>query len=221
MYKLILVASTALAVSACTYSSYGPADDRSMESSGLVASRHIDVTGDAEFSGMMVNARGDVGRNLELSGATVRADADVGGNLEAAGARVRFRGTVGGDADVSAATMHLNAEIAGDLSVAGARVTIDGTVRGRTEMHAARMNLRGDFLGPVEIIGEGTEESGRLIFSGHFAEGAVICATEIEFRSGARLSGDVTIYSETRPSDSAGSFNFIELDGRDCDKMDL
>ncbi len=221
MHKIILVASTALAVSACTYSSYGPDDNRSMESSGLVASREVNVSGDAEFSGMVVNARGDIGRDLELAGATVRANADVGGDLDAAGARVRFRGSVAGNADVAAATMHLNAEFGVNLTVAGARVTVDGVVHGETEMHGARMDLRADFRGPVEIIGEGTEASGRLIFSGNLAEGGLICATEVEFRDGARLNGDVTVYSETRPSDRAGSFNFIELDGRDCDKMDL
>lgn len=221
MQKLILVAATSLAVSACTYSSYGSAENRSVESAGLVASRNVDVPGDAEFSGMIVNANGEVGRDLELSGATVRADVAVGRNLEAAGARVRFRGSVDGDADVAAATTHLNAEFRGNLTVAGARVTVDGTVHGESELHGARMHLRADFLGPVEVIGEGTQESGEAILDGRFAQGAMVCATEVTIRGNARFEGPVIIYAETRPSDRAGSFEFIELNGRDCDKMDL
>ena len=98
--NLAIISVSALAVSACTYSSYGPDDHRSVESAGLVSSRNVDVTGDAEFAGMIVRADGDIAGDLDVAGATVRSTADVGGNLSAAGARLRFNGTVAGDAEI-------------------------------------------------------------------------------------------------------------------------
>lgn len=221
MYKLILAATTALAVSACTYSQHGPSDDRSVESAGLVASANVDVTGDAEFAGMIVNARGDVARNLDLAGATVRSNAHVGGNLTAAGARVNFTGSVNGNADVAGATTHLDADIRGNLTIAGARVTIDGTLQGELEAHAARIWLKGDFMSPVRVIGEGTEASGRAYVEGYLAEGGLICATEVEIRRSARIEGPLTIVSDARPDADGVPFDYVDLDGRDCDKMDI
>ena len=221
MFKLALVATSALAMTACTYSSYGPEDNRSVESAGMVASRNIDVTGDAEFSGMIVRADGRVGRDLDLAGATVRANMEVGGNLTAAGARVNFRGSVAGDSEIATASGNLDADFQGDLIIAAARITIDGRVGGRLEANTARIHLRGDFEGPVLLIGEGTEKSGRAIISGHLAQGGTICATEIEFRNGAIVDGELRIISESRPENFDGNYEFESLNGRDCDDLDL
>jgi len=221
MYKLILVTSTALAMTACTYSSHGPEDNRSVESAGMVASRHVDVTGDAEFSGMMVNARGDIGRDLDLAGASVRSNAHVGGDLTAAGANVVFNGTVAGNSEIAGARVNLDAEFEGDVDIAGARVNLDGIVRGRLDAHTARINIRGEILGPVLLIGEGNERSGRVILSGYLAQGGIICASEVEFRTQARFDGELTIIADERPADAPANITYIELDGRDCDRLDL
>ena len=222
MYKLILVASTALAMTACTYSSHGPESNRSVESAGMVASRHVDVTGDAEFAGVMVNARGDIGRDLDLAGASVRSNAHVGGDLTAAGANVVFNGTVAGNSEIAGARVNLDAEFEGNVDIAGARVNLDGIVRGRLDAHTARINIRGEILGPVLLIGEGREDrNGRAILSGYLAQGGVICASEVEFRTRARFDGELTIIADERPADAPASFTYIELDGRDCDRLDL
>lgn len=226
MHKLILLAGCALAMTGCSNSTYGPANNRSTESAGLIAARHVDVTGDAEFSGMMVRASGHVGQDLDLSGATVRSDANVGGNLSAAGASVRFTGTVGGDADIAAATGWLDADFGGDLAVAAARVTIDGRVAGRLDLHGARMTLKGDYLGPVSVIGEGRNDenrhrNGRAILAGNFAQGGFVCATHVEIRSTAQFGGEMRIIASERPEGVQGGYSFEPLDGRACDKIDI
>lgn len=226
MHKLILLAGCALAVTGCTNSTYGPAENRSTESAGVIASRHVDVTGDASFSGMMVRADGNVGRDLDLSGATVRSNAVVGGNLSAAGASVRFTGSVGGNAEIAAATTWLDADFGGDLEVAGARVTLDGRVAGRLDLHGARMNLKGEFLGPVTVIGEGREDetrhrNGRAILAGNFAQGGFVCATHVEIRTGARFGGAMRVIASERPEGRQAGYSFEPLDGRDCDKIDI
>jgi len=222
MYKLILIATSSLAMTACTYSSHGPEDNRSVESAGIIASRHVDVTGDAEFSGVRVNARGEIGRDLDLAGASVRSNASVGGDLTAAGASVVFTGSVAGNSDIAGARVNLDAEFDGDVEIAGARVKFDGVVHGRLEAHTVRINLKGDFLGPVLLIGEGREgRSGHALISGYLAQGGIICASEVEFKRQSSFDGELTIISDERPSEAPASFTYIELDGRDCDRLDL
>jgi hypothetical protein len=226
MHKLILLATCALAVTGCTNATYGPADNRSTESAGLIASRHLDVTGDAEFSGVLVRANGVVGRDLELAGASVSSNAAVGGDLSAAGASVRFTGSVAGDAEIAAATTWLDADFNGNLEVAGARVTIDGRVAGRLDLHGARMNLTGEFLGPVEVIGEGRQDddrhrNGRAILAGNFAQGGFVCATYVEIRPEAHFGGALRIIASERPEGGPAGYSFEPLDGRDCDKIEI
>jgi len=226
MSKLILLASCALAVTGCTNSTYGPSENRSTESAGLIASRNLDVTGDAELAGMLVTANGTVGRDLELAGARVSSNASVGGDLSAAGASVRFTGSVGGNAEIAAATTWLDADFGGDLDVAGARVTIDGRVAGHLELHGARMELKADFLGPVEVIGEGREDgersrNGRAILAGNFVQGGFVCATYVEIRASAQFGGEMRIIASERPEGSSADYSFEPLNGRVCDEIAL
>ena len=226
MTKLILLASCALAVTACTNSTYGPAESRSTESAGLVASRHVDVSGDAEFAGMLVRANGNVGRDLQLAGASVSSNAIVGGDLAAAGASVRFTGSVGGNTEIAAARAWIDADLDGDVEVAGARVTLDGRVGGRLDMHGARMHLKGEYIGPVEVIGEGREDedhirNGRAILAGNFAGGGVVCATHVEVRSSARFGSEMRIIASERPEGPVAGYSYEPLNGRDCDRVDI
>lgn len=218
-YRLGLIATSALALSACTYSTYGAGDERSVSGEGLVASSNIDVPGDASFEGMMVGVDGSVGRDLYMAGASVRGHADVGRNLTAEGARVRFRGDVGGDAEIAAATAHLDADIAGDLLIQGARFTVEGVVQGTTEAQGAFMFFEGDFLGPVTIAGAGDDESGEATLSGRFLAGGEICATEIEIDRNAQFQGQYAFISEREPAGLPDGASFELLDGRDCDRL--
>ncbi len=218
--KHALICSVALLMlPACTYSVSGQAENRSVESEGLVASRHVSVPGDAEFSGMIVNAHGEIGRDLELAGASVRSDADVGGNLTAEGARVRFTGSVGGNAEIAAGTAYLNARILGDTEIAAGRVTLDGELSGRLEMDAGHMDLRATVWGPVEIRGHGRNDgrNGRVELSGRLAQGGRICASQVDIQRSARIEGDLLVISDTRPA--GDGFRYEPLSGRDCDRI--
>jgi cytoskeletal protein CcmA (bactofilin family) len=215
----LLCAAALLLLPACTYNVSGSAENRSVESAGLVASNRVDVPGDAEFAGMIVNAHGDVGRDLELAGASVRSDARVGGNLTAEGARVRFTGFVAGNAEFAAGTAYINARIAGDTEIAAGRVTLDGEVGGRLAMDAGRMELRGTVLGPVELRGHGRHEgrNGRIELAGHIAQGGLVCATEVEIRRTARIEGDLLVISNRDPGGEG--YRFEPLSGRDCEHI--
>lgn len=217
MLKTSLVATAALiGLSACTYDVHGRAEDRSVESAGLVASGEVDVPGDAEFSGMFVGADGRVGRDLELSGATVRSHMIVGRNLEASGGRLRFTGEVGGDAEISAGTAHIDADIAGDVEAAAGRITLDGRIGGRLEMDGGHMELRADVMGPVQIRGHGRNDgNGRVEISGLLAQGGTICAAEVEIRSGARIEGPLRIASDDRVEGE--NIVWEPLNGRLCE----
>ncbi|MBO6797832.1 polymer-forming cytoskeletal protein [Maricaulis sp.] len=218
--NLAIITVSALAVSACTYSSYGPDEHRSVESAGLVSSRNVDVTGDAEFAGMIVRADGDIDGDLDVAGATVRSNADVGGNLSAAGARLRFNGTVAGDAEIAAATAHVDAIIEGHTEIAAARLRLDGEMRGPVEIAASRATIRGRFLQGFEFEGHGNRKSGDLTLAGEFLGGGAICSTEIEITSAARFEGDFLFVSDSRPDRLPSGAEFIDLDGRDCEKFE-
>ena len=219
MKHVLVCAAALMLLPACTYSVSGHGDNRSAESAGMVASRHVDVPGDAEFSGMIVNAHGDVGRDLELSGASVRSNADVGGNLTAEGARVRFTGTVGGNAEIAAGTAYLDARILGNTEIAAGRIILDGDLAGRLVMDAGHMNVRGIVRGPVEIRGHGRNDghNGRVELSGHLAQGGLICAAEVEIGRSARIEGDLLVISDHRPA--GDGFRYEALNGRDCDRL--
>ncbi|MEC9250581.1 MAG: hypothetical protein VX501_08020 [Pseudomonadota bacterium] len=217
--NLMIISVSALAVSACTYSSHGPEDHRSVESAGLVSSRNVDVTGDAEFAGMIVRADGEIDGDLDVAGATVRSNADVGGDLSAAGARLRFTGSVAGDAEIAAATADVDALIQGHTEIAAARLRLDGEMRGPVEIAAARANIRGRYLENFDFQGEGRNKSGDLTLAGEFLGGGAICATEIEITSSARFEGQFVFASDTRPDGMPSSAEFIDLDGRDCDRF--
>ncbi|WP_203292263.1 hypothetical protein [Maricaulis parjimensis] len=219
MKHALFCAAALMLLPACTYSVSGHAENRSVESAGVVASRNVDVPGDAEFAGMIVNAQGDIGRDLELAGASVRSSANVGGNLIAEGARVRFTGTVGGDAEIAAGTAYLNARISGNTEIAAGRVTLDGELGGRLDMDAGHMNLRGTVMGPVAIRGHGRndEHNGRVELSGRLAQGGMICAAEVEIRRTARIEGDLLVIADTRPA--GDGFRYEPLNGRDCDRV--
>ncbi|MAC39673.1 MAG: hypothetical protein CMH93_09150 [Oceanicaulis sp.] len=211
-------AAAATALSACTYDVRGKAEDRSVDAAGLVASRNVDVPGDAEFSGMFVGADGRVGRDLELSGATVRSNMIVGRDLEASGGRVRFTGEVGGDAEISAGTADIDARIAGNTQIAAGRVTLDGHLHGSLEMDGGHMVLRADVDGPVTVRGHGRDDGdGRVEIFGRLGQGGLICAAEVELRSGARLEGGFLVISHTRP-DGEG-FEWEALGRRDCEDL--
>ncbi len=220
LIKAALFGMSALALSACTYSTYGAGDARSVEGEGLVASRDVDVPGDASFEGMMVGVDGRVGRDLNMEGASVRGNVDVGRDLNAEGARVRFRGSVGRNADIAAATAELRAQIEGRLEIAGARMTIDGYVRGSTEIDGARMMLDGEFMGPIEVYGAGSDDgSGRAILSGSFLDGGLFCATYIDIERSAVFEGDFRFVSEDRPDNLPSNGSYEALDGRICQDM--
>lgn len=219
MKAILCLAASAIALAGCSYSSYGPSENRSIERAGLVASGDVDATGSAEYAGMFVDAGGDIDRDLSLAGASVVSDARVGGDLNIEGARIRFTGRVDGDAEIAGATMYLDGYFGGRLEVTGARATIDGEVMGELEALGARFNLDGRFAEPVHVVGGGGEgRNGRVVISGDLQQGGYICARHVNFRSGARAGGRLTVISEERP-DWSGELNYEPLGNRDCEDI--
>jgi len=217
--RMLLAATAAIALSACTYSVSGHGTNRSVESAGIIASRTVDIAGDAEFAGVFVGADGDVGGDLDLAGATVRSDATVGGNLTVAGARVRFTGAVVGDAEIAAGTGYVDATINGDALIAAGRIELAGRIDGGLEMDGGRMILRASVAGPVAVRGRGREDdqNGRVELSGWLQEGGLICAAEVEIHRDARIEGDLLVIADQRP-DGTG-FRFEPRDGRRCEHI--
>ena len=219
MRLLLTLTASALALAGCSYSSHGPADNRSVERAGMVASGDVDATGSAEYAGMIVRASGDIGRDLDLAGASVRSDARVGGNLTAAGARVRFTGSVAGTTDVEAATAYLAGQYDGDVSIVGARLTVEGNVDGALFAQGARIQLAGRFAQPVRVVGDGNRLSGHAIVSGTLESGGTICASEVDIRRSARIHGSLTVIADERPDNLAPDATFEPLSGRRCDRL--
>jgi len=219
MKTVLLIAVSTFALTACSYSASGPANNRSIERAGLVASGDVDATGSAEYAGMFVDAGGDIDRDLSLSGANVTSDARVGGNLNIEGARIRFTGRVEGRTEIAGATMYLNGYFGDNLEVMGARATIDGDVMGELNAIGARFNLEGRFASPVHIVGGGREgRNGRVVVTGSLEQGGYICASRVEIRHQAQITGPLTIIAETRP-DWDGNFEFSPLGHRDCEDI--
>lgn len=221
MHKLILVTMTALAVTGCTYAHHGSGDDRSIEGAGLVASRNVDIAGDAEFAGMLVRVNGEVGRDLSMAGASVRSDAKVGGDLEAAAARLRFTGEVDGDAELAGASIDIDATFHNNVSMAGAKIELDGLIEGELEIYGHNVELKGEVRGPVKMIGQGDTENGSLVLSGRFMGGGAFCATEIEVERSAEFAGDFVFVADAEPANLPAGAVFEALDGRECDRIDL
>ena len=219
MKAILCLAASTFALTACSYSASGPASNRSIDRAGLVAAGDIDATGSAEYAGMFVDAGGNIDRDLSLAGANVVSDARVGGDLSMEGARIRFTGRVDGNTDVAGATMYLNGYFGGRMEVMGARATIDGEVLGELEAMGARFNLQGRFASPVRVVGGGREgRNGRVVISGALEQGGYICASQVDIRRNAQISGPLTIIAEYRP-DWDGSYDFEALNGRDCEYL--
>lgn len=219
MRVILGLAVSVLALGGCSYSSHGPAENRSVERSGMIAAGDVDATGSADYAGMIVDADGDIGRNLDLAGASVSSSARVGGNLSASGARVRFTGSVAGNTEVEAATAHLGGRYEGDLTAMGARIVIEGDVGGRLRAQGAYIRLAGRFTEPVDVIGTGNQRRGRAIISGRIEAGGQVCASRVEIRDTARISGPLTIIADARPDVTDTDFAFVDLAGRDCDRI--
>ena len=214
----LLCAAAVLSLTACTYDVHGRGENQSVDSAGLVASRDVDVPGDAEFSGMFVGADGRVGRDLELSGATVRSNMSVGRNLEASAGRLRFSGDVGGRAEISAGTADVDADIAGDAEIAVGRITLDGHIGGALEMDGGHMVVRADVDGSVEIRGHGRNRgNGRVEIAGTLARGGWICAEEVVFHRTARIEAPLHVISRERPE--SGDFEWEALGSRECETL--
>lgn len=219
MKAILMMTAAATALAGCSYSSHGPADNRSFDRAGLVAAGDIDATGSAEYAGMFVDAGGDIGNNLSLAGANVVSDARVGGNLNIEGARIRFTGSVAGDTEIAGATMYLNGRFGGRMEVMGARATIDGEVLGELEALGARFNLEGRVASPIYVVGGGREgRNGRVVISGVLEQGGYICASQVDIHRNARITGPLTIIAHGRP-DWTGSYDFEPLNGRDCERI--
>lgn len=216
MKAILLITAAATALAGCSYSARGPAENRSIERAGLVASGDVNATGNAEYSGMFVDAGGDIDRDLSLSGANIVSDARVGGNLNIEGARIRFTGSVDGDTEIAGATIYLNGRFGGRMEVMGARATIDGDILGELDAMGARFNLLGNFAAPVHISGSGSNgRNGRVVIRGTLEEGGYICARHVDFRGNARVNGPLHIIAEARP-DWDGAFDYEPLGAREC-----
>lgn len=219
MKTVLLIAASTFALTACSYSASGPANNRSIDRAGLVASGDVNATGSAEYAGMFVDAGGNIDRDLSLAGANVTSDARVGGDLEIEGARIRFTGRVDGDTEIAGATMYLNGYFGGRMEIMGARATIDGDIIGELDALGARFNLDGRFASPVHVVGGGREgHNGRVVVSGTLQQGGYICAQRVDFRRTASVSGALTVIAEHRP-DGAQSFEYEALNGRDCEDI--
>jgi hypothetical protein len=92
-------------------------------------------------------------------------------------------------------------------------------MRGPVEIAAARANIRGRYLESFEFQGEGRNKSGDLTLAGEFLGGGAICATAIEITASARFEGSFVFASDTRPEGMPTSAEFIDLDGRECDRF--
>ncbi|GJL97034.1 MAG: hypothetical protein DHS20C06_08510 [Hyphobacterium sp.] len=219
MKSVLLIAVSTFALAACSYSASGPADNRSIDRAGLVASGDVNATGSAEYAGMIVDAGGNIERDLSLSGANVASDAHVGGNLNIEGARIRFTGRVEGRTEISGASMYLNGYFGDNVEVMGAWATIDGDVVGELNAIGTRFNLEGRFAAPVHIVGGGREgRNGRVVVTGSLEQGGYICASRVDIRQQAEISGPLTVIAEARP-DWDGTFEFQFLGHRDCEDI--
>ncbi|WP_421786626.1 hypothetical protein [Hyphobacterium sp.] len=219
MKAIYCLAASAIALAGCSYSSSGPANNRSIERAGLIASGNVDTTGSAEYSGMFVDAHGRIDRDLSLAGANVVSDAQVGGDLNIEGARIRFTGRVEGDTEIAGATMYIDGHFGGRLEVAGVRATIDGDILGELDAMGARMILQGRFAQPVSVVGSGGEgRNGRVIVSGILEQGGYICARHVDFRRDAESRGPLMVIAEEQP-DWDGAIEFEPLGSRDCDRI--
>ncbi|PIW30212.1 MAG: hypothetical protein COW29_04475 [Rhodobacterales bacterium CG15_BIG_FIL_POST_REV_8_21_14_020_59_13] len=219
MKAILLITAAATALAGCSYSARGPAENRSVERAGLVASGDVDATGSAEYSGLFVDAGGNISRDLSLAGANVVSDARVGGNLNIEGARIRFTGSVEGDTEIAGAAIYLDGLFGGRMEVIGARAIIDGNILGELDATGTRFNLRGNFASPVHIRGSGDNgRNGRVMVSGTLEQGGYICARHVNFRSNARVNGALHIIAEARP-DWDGAFDYEPLGPRDCEDI--
>ena len=150
----------------------------------------LDFGGDAFRAGASVTFTTVGTDDLFMAGETVNAAADITGSATLAGRKVIISGRVGGDAYAFGMTVNATGLIGGDATLSGYDVTT-GQVGGDLRASGAEITVNGPVAGYALLSG------GEVSLNAPVEGDVAIAARDIEFGSGARIMGTLTLYEKT------------------------
>lgn len=174
-------------------------------------------------TGDLVLVRERLQTDSYLAGRTVEVLAPVDGDLVAAGQRVTLSAPMASDVIAAGETVEIGAPVADDIRAAGRVVRIVDTVGGHVVAAGADVQLgpraqvadwawlAGANVLVAGRVGSGLKAAGnRVVIAGTVQGDAEVFAESVELLSGARVSGDLIVRSDEKPSIADGAV----VDGR-------
>ncbi|WP_084667824.1 hypothetical protein [Nioella nitratireducens] len=161
--------------------------DRFIAGSDVAADQETE--GDLFIAGERVAVAASVAGSAHMAGRRLTVSAPVQGNLYAAGYSLRLVAPVGGAVTATGAELTLSAPIGGNLRASGWDVRLEGPVSGAALLAGDTVSLNAGVEGDVAIS-----------------------ASTLEFGQEARVTGQLTIYSDD--PDSISVPGFVAPEGR-------
>lgn len=148
----------------------------------------LTIAQDRYEAGQSVRFDGPAVTDLFMAGNSVVVAAPVAGSAHLAGRRVAVDAAVAGDLFAAGYSVTVTAPVGGDASVTAYEVSL-GSVGGNLRAAAAEVTL-GD-VGGYALV-----SSANVILNGAVTGDLVLVADQIEFGTGAKVAGALTIYAE-------------------------
>ena len=148
----------------------------------------LTIAQDRYEAGTSVRFDGPAVTDLFMAGNGVVVAAPVAGSAHLAGRRVAVEAAVAGDLFAAGYSVTVTAPVGGNASVTAYEISL-GSIGGNPRAAAAEVTL-GD------VGGYGLISSANVILNGAVTGDLVLVADQIEFGSGAKVAGALTIYAE-------------------------
>lgn len=174
-------------------------------------------------TGDLVLVRERLQADTYLAGRTIEVLAPVDGDLVAAGQRVTLSGPISSDLIAAGETVEIGAPVGDDIRAAGRIVRIVDSVGGHVVAAGAEVQLGPQsqvadwaWLAGADVlmagrVGSGLRAAGnRVVIAGTVQGDAEVFAENVELLSGARVTGDLIVRSDNKPSIANGAV----VDGR-------
>jgi hypothetical protein len=142
-----------------------------------------------------VTILGNVAEDVWAAGGRVEVDVTAGGDVWIAGANTELRGSVAEDAWIGGANILVDAKVGQNLHAAGANVEVTqaSEIGRNSSLYGATVVFRGRAGPNLNIAADS------IVFEGTVEGPLTLEGRRVEIGDGARIAGELTIYSVNQP----------------------
>ncbi len=160
-----------------------------------------EISGDAFLTGGTVTTAGSVQRSVYASGGKLRLKGDVGSDLIGAGGDVESTSNVGHNLVLAGGDVTITGDITGRAIAAGGHVQLGrmAMVHRDAWLAGGSVEVDGNVAGGAKLTG------GTIVIRGHIAGNVMARGQKVELQSGARIDGNLDVYSPDDPVIDSGA----------------